>query len=200
MQTIQNLDLTIFRFINNLAGSASWFNPVAIFFAEYAIFALALFMFILWLFKRQMRKPLIIAFVAFIVAAIVAKLSGRLFYHLQPFAELEQVYKLIPKEVGNAFPSDHTAAAFAVCVTLCIGSKSKWRPLYILFATLIGLARIWVGVHYPIDVLAGALIGTLVAFMLYPLLKRFKLIDNFISFYEKIEMKLFGAPARHRQK
>jgi len=200
METIQQLDITIFRMFNNLAGTLPWLNPIIIFFAEYAIFALALFMFILWVCKRSMRKPLIIAFIAFIVAAIIAKLTGLLFSHTQPFAELPNVFQLIEKKVGNAFPSDHTATAFAVCTTLFLGSKSKRRPYHIILAILIGVSRIWVGVHYPIDVLTGALIGTLVALVCWRLLKHNNLIDSFIAYYERIERKLFGSPPKHKRK
>jgi undecaprenyl-diphosphatase len=200
METLQQLDITVFRMINNLAGTYPWLNPGFIFFAEYAIFALALFMLMLWVGKRSMRQPLIIAFIAFVVAALIAKLAGLLFSHMQPFVELPDVFQLIDKKVGNAFPSDHTAAAFAVCVTLFLGSKSKWRALYIVLATMMGIARIWVGVHYPVDVIVGAFIGTLIAFVCTRLLSDNKLIASFIAFYERIEGRLFGAPPRHKRK
>jgi len=200
METIQNFDVAVFRFINNLAGSLSWLNFGAIFFAEYAIFILALFMFVLWIMKHKMRRTLIAAFIAFIIAALVAKVAGHFFYHMQPFAELNDVFQLIPKKVGNAFPSDHTAAAFAVCVTLFLGHETKWRGLYIILAILVGFSRIWVGVHYPIDVLLGAIIGTVVACTVSPFVMHAKITTAFLNFYQNIERKLFGAPGRHRHK
>jgi len=202
METIQSLDYEAFHVINNLASSLSWLNPIIIFFAEYAIFALAVLMILLWVAKPHMRKTLIAAFIAFVLAAILAKISGQFFSHPQPFAnpDLAPVHQLISKKIGNAFPSDHTAAAFAVCVTLFIGSKAKGKFLYIILALLMGISRIWVGVHYPSDVLAGILIGTLTALIVYPFVMRSKFIAEFLNFYRNIESKLIGSPGKHQKK
>jgi len=60
----------------------------------------------------------------------------------------------------DSFPSGHSAQAFAIAVILA-GSYPRLSPLCYLAATMVGLSRVVVGVHYPSDVLAGAAIGLL---------------------------------------
>lgn len=187
MNTIND---TIFRLINNLAGSLSFLNPIVIFFAKYAIYVLAIFMIYLWFTKPRMRRALIASVLIFIVAEILAKGLGLLIEHPQPFATLPNVYQLIEKKVGNSFPSDHTVLAFSICTTLFLGSRAKAKPLYLVLAFLVGIGRIWVGVHYPVDVLVGALLGAVSAFLLYfPIVKN-KYLRRFVKQYGEFQDKL----------
>ena len=62
----------------------------------------------------------------------------------------------------GAFPSSHTAVAFSLSVTIQKHDK-KVGILYLIMAGLVGIARILAHVHYPIDIIAGALIGTIIS-------------------------------------
>ena len=57
-----------------------------------------------------------------------------------------------------SFPSGHTAAAFAVAVAFA-GEPASLGPLALLLATGIGLSRVYLGAHYPLDVAAGGILG-----------------------------------------
>lgn len=60
--------------------------------------------------------------------------------------------------MGDSFPSGHTSSAFVAFSILSYFFKQKKKYLFGL-ASLVGVSRLWIGVHYPSDVLAGALIG-----------------------------------------
>lgn len=63
---------------------------------------------------------------------------------------------------AHSFPSGHTCAAFAFAVALCCSIPRKWaKAAALIAAALMGFSRVYVGVHFPSDVLAGALIGAL---------------------------------------
>ena len=71
---------------------------------------------------------------------------------------------LVVERDPNSFPSGHTCAAFAA--GLCWARALPWRwgrAAAVIGAVCMGLSRLYVGVHYPTDVLAGALIGALCA-------------------------------------
>ena len=69
----------------------------------------------------------------------------------------------------SSFPSGHTSTSFACAFVLSRLAPRLTVPVFVL-ATLIGVSRIYVGVHYPLDVLAGAVLGILVATALLKLL------------------------------
>ena len=76
--------------------------------------------------------------------------------------ERPRVHALVPRPHDHAFPSGHAATSFA-CATILAAAAPRLRvPLFVL-AALIAWSRVYVGVHYPLDVVAGAALGLLVA-------------------------------------
>lgn len=197
---METLDIELFQLIYNLSHSLAFLNPIAIFFAEYAVFLLAFLMVILWFVKPQLRKTLLIAFISFVIAEILVKIVGVFISHPQPFVSLTNVIPLIDKEAGNSFPSDHAALAFSVCIALFIGSRTKSKFLYLILAFLISIARIWVGVHYPSDVIVAAILGTCVALLVHAVASRTTIIDKILDFYTTIETKIFGKKGKHTKR
>lgn len=63
---------------------------------------------------------------------------------------------------GFGYPSSHSATAFGVALVLTFLVPPRWRWLPVTLATVVGVTRMHVGVHYPLDVVGGALIGTAV--------------------------------------
>jgi membrane-associated phospholipid phosphatase len=66
---------------------------------------------------------------------------------------------------GNSFPSAHATNHFAISIFLICIFYSRWKailPLGIAWALIISFAQIYVGVHYPLDTIAGALLGTII--------------------------------------
>jgi undecaprenyl-diphosphatase len=61
-----------------------------------------------------------------------------------------------------SFPSGHAATSFAAAIVLTFYAP-RWAPLWILLAVAIGFSRVYVGVHYPLDILGGAVLGVLIA-------------------------------------
>lgn len=81
----------------------------------------------------------------------------------RPFVAIPDLI-LITKDPGDAsFPSGHTAASFSVVVVMLMTMKKRYGIPAIILASLIALSRLYVGVHYPSDVLGGFIVATLIA-------------------------------------
>lgn len=84
----------------------------------------------------------------------------------RPWLVIEGLVPLVVEGDPNSFPSGHTCAAFACCVTWARCTGKRWiRVLCVFAALLMGLSRLYVGVHFPSDVLAGAAVGCLCAWL-----------------------------------
>jgi undecaprenyl-diphosphatase len=80
------------------------------------------------------------------------------------------IKQLVEHTANASFPSDHATSAFAIAITLCLYEK-RLGKVFLLLAFLIAFSRVWVGVHYPLDVLIGAVLGFLWAFIVHYIVK-----------------------------
>ncbi len=161
-----NIDLVIFTFINNLAGQSKIFDGLGIFFADWLPYVLGIILLIyVWWPKKDVSKNRAMAAVA-LVAALVARFIVKgaivLFYlKPRPYMYLPQAHKLIyimPWDNFQSFPSAHAMFFFAASTVIYRFNK-KLGIFFFICSLLMGIARVFVGVHWPSDILAGALLG-----------------------------------------
>ena len=81
---------------------------------------------------------------------------------VRPFNSFAEILPLVNPPKSFSFPSGHSASAFACAVSLYY-TKRKWFAFGLVIAALIAFSRLYVGVHYPTDVLCGTLVGTISA-------------------------------------
>ncbi len=80
----------------------------------------------------------------------------------RPEDTLEGIDVLVTTPSTASFPSGHAATSFAAAVVLALALPAL-APAFFVVAALVGLSRLYVGVHFPLDVLAGAALGVVVA-------------------------------------
>ena len=90
----------------------------------------------------------------------------------RPFAELEALTLLIRRPSEFSFPSGHATSSLAAGWVMFRTLPRRWGIPALTLAILISLSRLYVGVHYPTDVLGGAIVGILAAALAMRLLKR----------------------------
>lgn len=116
---------------------------------------------------KQLQKDAMYAAGGFVVSTIVTHGMKRVIHRERPYVTYPDIEK---RDVGGSysFPSGHTSAAFCTATSISL-LFPKWyvvAPAY-LYAATVGYARIYQGVHYPSDVLAGAVIGAGTAWLTY---------------------------------
>lgn len=127
--------------------------------------------------KKMLKKDhlmILHAFAAAGVALVLVKLINTLYNRPRPFEVVNNMHQLVFHQGGSAFPSGHASVFFAIAMGVYF-YRPKWSVLFFAGAALISISRVIAGVHWPLDVLGGALVGILSAWVLEILLKKFKL-------------------------
>lgn len=166
------IDFLIFNFFNNLSGKWWLFDWLGIFFAEYLAYFL-IFAFVFLLIKEKNRKQRIyffsLATLSLILSRGIITEAIRFFYYRpRPFLFFN-IQPLINQSMTGSFPSGHAAAFFALALAVFYFNR-RWGWRFFGLVLLMGLARIFIGVHWPSDILVGAIIGLLSTFLIKQIL------------------------------
>lgn len=167
LDTILQLDGELLVAIQGL--HMSWLDPIVSCYTKLGDagllwIALSLAM----LFWKPTRKAGALALGAMILGLIVTNLTIKpLISRPRPWLDWP-IVPLVAENDPNSFPSGHTCAAFAAGLSWVRTLPWRWgRIAAAAAAVLMGLSRLYVGVHYPTDVLTGAVIGSLCAWAVW---------------------------------
>jgi undecaprenyl-diphosphatase len=105
---------------------------------------------------------LLVPWAAVAVSWILAEGAKFLFNRARPFISDTEIAPLIKTPSSSSFPSGHAATAAAGAITLS-AIYPAFAPALVFSGVIVALSRVYLGVHYPFDVLAGLLIGTVTA-------------------------------------
>lgn len=167
------MDTAIFQYLHNFAGQGVYLDALIIFCAKYLAYALVVLFGFIAIFSTNRRKSLIMFFYAaasVILARLVITEIIRYFYpQIRPFVALN--FTPLIYDYANSFPSGHAAFFFALAMAIFFFHK-KWGVVYFLGAIIITLSRIMAGIHWPIDILGGMVVGIGSAFLVNFLAKK----------------------------
>ncbi|MCX2575430.1 phosphatase PAP2 family protein [Pedobacter sandarakinus] len=174
IEGIQQFDVNLFfkihRGLSN--GFFDWLMPLL----RNRFFWSPLYLFIVVFCIRHYKKQglYIIATILFTFAVgdtVASKLIKPFVARVRPcndFSLSSQIIHRVPCGSGLSFPSSHATNHFAIAVFLICIFYPKWKPILplgIFWAFIISFAQVYVGVHYPLDVTAGALLGTVIGIL-----------------------------------
>lgn len=158
---LEKFNLAVFQAINGLAGRWNWLDLFLVFCAGWLIYLILFYVVASALKREDLKRAVFLPVGAAILARFVLVEAVRYFiYSPRPFLVLENMKQLISHEPTSSFPSGHTSFIFALVFgTYLINKKAG---LWLLIpAVLTGFSRIFVGVHWPLDVVAGVVAGWL---------------------------------------
>ena len=164
-----NIDWVLLSLLNGLAGHSTVFDAaVRMLINDYAVTtALVLVLLALWFSgttqeQRQRNQQAVLSAVTSVfLANLFVKALNLVLYRPRPFASHE-VTLLFYRPSDSSFPSNAASVGVSIATAVWLFNRKAGMVLYVL-AVLLTLARLCGGVHYPSDILAGALIGTLSA-------------------------------------
>lgn len=167
---LSGLDETVLRAINGLAGQSIVLDITFVMITAFGIsYVLALLFFPLWLTKkRQVAVDLMVVVLLSIACEMVLK---ALVARDRPFVTLDDLSSVqvdfLNTATGYSFPSGHATRAFAVGILLWLSFKGRARHLIPVGAAFVAVSRVFLGLHWPTDVIAGALLGSGLAVLVY---------------------------------
>lgn len=159
---------SVFLTINSWTGQKPWLDGFMVFSAEWLGYILIASV-ILCFFKNRekYRNILLVSLGSAVVARFIfVEIIRYFYYNPRPFVVLQNINVLMNHETSSSFPSGHAAFYFALATGVYLYNK-KAGHIYFGLAGLIGFARIFVSVHWPLDIVTGAVLGTATSICLY---------------------------------
>lgn len=113
--------------------------------------------------RAVLRVGLMCAAGMLLTLLVVNLLLKPLVARVRPYDAVEGLVSLVGRESDFSFPSGHSANSFACAWAIFRGAKKRYGVPALILAALISLSRLYVGVHYPTDVICGVIIGIAMA-------------------------------------
>lgn len=166
-----DINLELFYFFNHNLQNPIFdaVMPVITHFGGFKVLVVVLIVIILYAHlkgKKTLRRITILALIAFLCSDLVTAILKNLVNEPRPFVSLDNVHLLITEDDPLSFPSGHSTSTLSVVTFYILNMKELAKKHYklidialVIFALVIPFSRLYVGVHYPFDVLAGAIIG-----------------------------------------
>jgi len=178
------MDALLFQQINGLVGQIPWLDSFMTLVARYLPVVFALFLVGLWLTREQ--RVALLAGISAILALGLGQIINSIFLRARPYT-VYATHLLVDRTSDPSFPSDHATLAFAIAALVWQFNR-KVAIVLLGLALIQGFARVYVGAHYPSDVIGGAVLGVLVSSAVgrassTPLVHR--LLDNLFGWLAK---------------
>lgn len=160
LDLLTNIDIRILLFIQE-SIRVPWLTPLVVFITSLGNAGIVWIVFsFLLLIPRKTRKVGCMSILALFGSLLINNLLLKnLVRRIRPYDAFSALLPLVPKPIDYSFPSGHTGSSFASACVLYRHLPRKAGIPALILAVLIGLSRLYVGVHYPSDVFVGMLTG-----------------------------------------
>ena len=162
---ILNIDQNVLVWLNHtFVGKSTFLDNIVLFLGVYLIYALPIVLLLLWFFVKKQQRALAFATAGMILSwfVITKEIVPNIWFRARPDLALIGAKELFFHRPDYSFPSDHATALFALTFGLYFFGYKKAANWFLVFSIIICLARVTLGIHFPLDILGGivsALIG-----------------------------------------
>lgn len=192
MVLFSSLNQSLFTSIHSLSGQYVFLDTIGIFFASYLQYVMVGALLALFFFAKNKREYIAMVLVAILsafTARYVLKTTVLLFYaEPRPFVFFDFT-PLITTPINEnlqSFPSGHALFFFALAMGVGMFNK-RYGIFFFIGALLMGVGRVYTGVHWPLDIVFGACIGSVVGFLIFHVYRAYaegvdELIARFVKY------------------
>jgi undecaprenyl-diphosphatase len=184
------MNYALFKAINQNAGHHPFLDGLMVFFSKEVFLIFALLLLVMWFFGKERSKYTVVyAVIACAAALIINFVIGHIYYEPRPFVTHKGVHLLVKHAADASFPSDHSTFAFSLTLAVLFRRHYKVGILMLVIALLTGISRVYVGNHYPFDVLGGMVVGIVISLLVYKLSSQLQPIPRvIINIYNHIPL------------
>jgi len=177
----------LFILINSFVGKIGTLDLLGVLTAEYMPYLFIVAEVYIY-FGLKKKNEALFAFYTMLIGLLLNQIIGLLYFHNRPFMDGIGI-SLIHHVGENSFPSDHTTFIMAIAMALFMQQKTKNLGKILLpLALLGGIARVFVGVHYPFDIIGSIVTATFGTFIVIKQKDKLQYINDIIL---KIDRKIF---------
>ncbi|MFM0010217.1 phosphatase PAP2 family protein [Paraburkholderia sediminicola] len=188
MNTLEAFNQALFLMINATPSTPAWQTEMARMIADYVIYLVPLSLIAIWLFgDERQREVAAHAFCVTLLALGLSQIIGLVWPHPRPFV-IGIGHTFLEHAPDSSFPSDHATVFASVALTLLLGGVRRYGAAILLSGLAVAWARVFVGVHFPLD-MVGAVAVACVAFLLIAPLWRVggaMLTRSLVTVYRKL--------------
>ncbi len=155
---LENINYALFALINATPASSWWAIEVATFIAKDLIIIVPLLVVALWLWGPNQRQLVFKVMLALALSLSISWVIGHLFPHDRPFVD-GVGYNFLHHAADDSFPSEHGTVIFTFALAFLFWHRVWSGALLLVIASAIAWSRVYLGVHWPLDMLGGLLAG-----------------------------------------
>lgn len=157
--TLSELNLSLFSWINASPEASNTSIHFAIFIANDLLYCMILLFAWFWLRGNyDTKKQILKAFIFTSIAILISQCISHVYYHPRPFV-MEVGRTLIYHAPNGSFPSDHMLIFSSIAFSYLFSAQRKLGVLLLIMAWLVAWSRVYLGVHFPLDMLGAFLLA-----------------------------------------
>ena len=157
--SLTELNLSLFEWINASSHASDWMIHFAIFIANDLLYCMILLFAWFWLRGNyDTKKQILKAFIFTSIAILISQCISHVYYHPRPFV-MEVGRTLIYHAPNGSFPSDHMLIFSSIAFSYLFSAQRKLGIFLLIMAWLVAWSRVYLGVHFPLDMLGAFLLA-----------------------------------------
>lgn len=186
---MESFNVSAFLAVNQYAGKSALLDAVAVGTAEAMPYLFILVLVALWLSPDiERKKSSLIAGCSVLVGLLISYCVSLFYFHPRPFMQNIGT-NLVAHAPDTSFPSDHTTFIFAIAFFFLLGRHTRRLGVVLFLLSLIGgISRVYVGVHFPLDILGAAAVGGVSSLLVLLLFNKTRVMEPVLDRAVKIKL------------